>query len=158
MVCAKVRQSVSVSETLSPRHPHVVLRVPLVSAAPTCADGVQNGGEAGVDCGAPCGPCDAGTPCTSGATCASGVCTNGVCAAPTCSDGVKNGDESDVGGLLSLCLLCGCALSHTLRHRDRLWRFGVCKLCRWPGLQRRWRLRHMRVLAGYMRAPQPRVW
>jgi hypothetical protein len=29
----------------------------LTCSAPTCGDGVQNGGEAGVDCGGPCPPC-----------------------------------------------------------------------------------------------------
>ncbi len=49
---------------------------------PACADGVQNNGETGIDCG-------------------------GVCAAcPTCSDGQQNGDETgiDCGG--SSCAIC----------------------------------------------------
>ncbi len=48
-------------------------------ADPTCTDGVQNGGETGVDCGGPCPACTTG---------------------PTCSDGIQNGDETgiDCGG------------------------------------------------------------
>lgn len=46
----------------------------------TCTDGIQNGGETGVDCG--------------------GSCPNSCDAEPTCSDGVQNGDEEgvDCGG------------------------------------------------------------
>ncbi|MCL4732395.1 hypothetical protein KJZ71_01160 [Patescibacteria group bacterium] len=50
-----------------------------------CFDGVQNGGEQGIDCGgdpndvqAYCGAC-AGGACTTNTNCASGVCQNGVC-------------------------------------------------------------------------------
>ena len=48
-------------------------------ADPTCTDGIQNGGETGVDCGGPCPACTTG---------------------PTCSDGIQNGDETgiDCGG------------------------------------------------------------
>ena len=64
-------------------------RVQPVVAAPTCADGVQNGDETGVDCG--------------GATCD---------ACPTCSDSVQNGDETGVdcgGGTCAACALgSGC--------------------------------------------------
>jgi hypothetical protein len=73
--------------------------------SPSCADGVQNGGEAGVDCGPICAsPCPAGSPCFKASDCTSGLCVNisgmFVCAAPTCSDGVKNGPETgkDCGG------------------------------------------------------------
>lgn len=43
---------------------------------PTCTDGIQNGTEAGVDCGGPCAAC------------------------PSCTDGVQNGEETgiDCGG------------------------------------------------------------
>lgn len=55
----------------------------LLCGAPRCDDGIQNGGEWGVDCG--------------------GSCPN---ACPTCNDGIKNGDEEsiDCGG--SHCLPC----------------------------------------------------
>lgn len=54
-------------------------------ADPTCDDGIQNGGETGVDCGGPC----------------SNAC-------PTCDDGIQNGDETgvDCGG--SSCNVCPC--------------------------------------------------
>ncbi|MEZ5007731.1 MAG: M43 family zinc metalloprotease [Chitinophagales bacterium] len=47
------------------------------SPAPTCTDGVRNGGETGIDCGGPCGPCG-----------------------QTCDNGIKDGDETgvDCGG------------------------------------------------------------
>ncbi|WP_437570607.1 hypothetical protein [Sorangium sp. So ce542] len=72
-----------------------------VCTAPTCADGVKNGDETGVDCGKDgCPRCPAGEGCATPADCASGVCWAGVCEAPTCTDGVENGDEGgiDCGG------------------------------------------------------------
>jgi hypothetical protein len=44
---------------------------------PTCTDGIKNGGETGIDCGGPCGPCG-----------------------QTCTNGIKDGDETgvDCGG------------------------------------------------------------
>ncbi|MGB1207149.1 MAG: T9SS type A sorting domain-containing protein [Chitinophagales bacterium] len=52
---------------------------------PTCDDGIQNGGETGIDCGGPC---------------------TAIC--PTCDDGIMNGDETgiDCGG--SFCEACPC--------------------------------------------------
>lgn len=98
-------------------------------AAATCSDGVQNQGEAGVDCGGPCegcerGPCGGeasgsrcggdprcprcgdGAPCQSGADCESGVCDAGVCV--SCSDGARNGTETgvDCGGGAPGCAPC----------------------------------------------------
>ncbi len=70
-----------------------------VCEAPTCNDGVQNGGETGNDCGGPeCGGCDPGEGCTADTDCLSMVCDEmaGTCVAPTCDDGVVNGDESDL--------------------------------------------------------------
>jgi hypothetical protein len=54
-------------------------------AEPTCEDGIQNGGETGVDCGGPC----------------ANVC-------PSCTDGVQNGTETgvDCGG--PSCPTCPC--------------------------------------------------
>lgn len=47
------------------------------SPEPTCDDGIKNGGETGIDCGGPCGPCG-----------------------QTCDNGLKDGDETgvDCGG------------------------------------------------------------
>ncbi len=55
--------------------------------APTCTDGIQNGGETDIDCGGPdCDPC------------------------PTCNDGMQNGDETgvDCGGSCPPCGGGGC--------------------------------------------------
>jgi hypothetical protein len=55
-----------------------------IGPACTCNDGVQNGGETGVDCGGPCTAC---------------------AAAPTCSDGIQNQGEQgvDCGGPCVAC-------------------------------------------------------
>ena len=68
--------------------------------APSCSDGVGNGGESDVDCGGPCAACAAGDACAGAGDCASGVCAGSTCQAPTCADGVENGDETgtDCGG------------------------------------------------------------
>ena len=67
-------------------------RVSLLSSAacgtpadPTCDDGIQNGGETGVDCGGPC-----------------------VAVCPSCNDGIQNGAETgvDCGG--PSCPTCPC--------------------------------------------------
>ena len=52
--------------------------------SPTCTDGMQNGSEAGIDCGGGCAPCPT---------------------APTCDDGIQNGDEAgtDCGGDCEPC-------------------------------------------------------
>lgn len=69
----------------------------------TCADGVQNGSETGVDCGGaeclalfPAKTCADGIGCGSSSDCTSGFCntTTHLCATPTCSDGLKNGAET----------------------------------------------------------------
>ncbi len=51
------------------------------TGGPTCTDGIQNQGEAGVDCGGPCTPC------------------------PTCNDGIQNQGETgiDCGGPCAAC-------------------------------------------------------
>jgi len=54
---------------------------PIAEEVATCADGIQNQGETGVDCGGPnCQPCTEAT--------------------ATCEDGIQNGDETgvDIGG------------------------------------------------------------
>lgn len=60
----------------------------VISACPTCTDGIQNGSETDIDCGGSCAPC------------------------PTCSDGIQNGTESgiDCGGI---CTACYCVPSYT---------------------------------------------
>lgn len=78
------------------------------AAAPTCNDGIQNQGEAGVDCG---GPCTACASCNDGIQNQgeSGVDCGGPCTAcPTCNDGIQNQGESgvDCGGPCSACASC----------------------------------------------------
>ena len=71
-----------------------------VCAAPTSADGFQNGDETDVDCGGSAGNprCADGKKCTGATDCTSKVCDDAkkTCTAPTATDGVQNGDESDV--------------------------------------------------------------
>ena len=75
-------------------------------AVPTCQDGVRNGGETGLDCGALSCPnkCPDGEGCALPNDCISGVCWGSECLAPTCTDGVQNGAEGgiDCGGPCSL--------------------------------------------------------
>jgi hypothetical protein len=66
---------------------------------PSCADGVRNGIELDVDCGAACGSdhlCPVGKKCGSNSDCTTGICNGTMCIAPSCSDGLKNQDETDV--------------------------------------------------------------
>jgi hypothetical protein len=76
--------------------------------APSCDDGVRNGSETAIDCGAaPCGRCGVGAPCTQGGQCASNVCAGNVCS-ELCDDGVRNGNEgaADCGGTEAGCPRC----------------------------------------------------
>jgi hypothetical protein len=82
--------------------------VALCCQAPSCSDGVQNGGESSVDCGTPaCGLCPLGGGCALGTQCATGFCQDGHCAdAGSCTDGVRNGPETGVdcgGGRCGRC-------------------------------------------------------
>ncbi len=74
----------------------------LCCQAPSCGDGIANGGEPVPDCGnAACGLCAVGAVCTASAQCQSGLCQAGRCADPgSCTDGVRNGTETavDCGG------------------------------------------------------------
>lgn len=85
----------------------------------SCQDGVQNGGERGMDCGGgSCPGCEVGAPCETPNDCASSSCVEGNCAAPSCADGVRNGGESDVdcGGDCDACgtgLACNAAADCT---------------------------------------------
>ena len=81
--------------------------------APSCADGVLNGGEPITDCGnLACGLCPLESPCTESAQCGSGACRTGVCVPlGTCTDGQLNGTETatDCGG--GNCPLCADRLA-----------------------------------------------
>ena len=78
-----------------------------VCVAPTCNDGVTNGGEIDEDCGGPCPPgsCDVGETCNTSEDCLSWVCKQGTCREPDCNDNVQNGDEQgvDCGGSCNPC-------------------------------------------------------
>lgn len=64
---------------------------------PTCDDGIQNGEESDVDCGAAgCPACGVGEGCVDNLDCATVWCDSGTCAEASCDDGVKNKFESDV--------------------------------------------------------------
>jgi len=75
-----------------------------------CANGVQDPGEAGVDCGGACGACP-GSACAAPTECASRSCVGELCAAPTCTDGIKNGAELqiDCGGACGACRPATCS-------------------------------------------------
>ncbi|WP_437597220.1 SUMF1/EgtB/PvdO family nonheme iron enzyme [Sorangium sp. So ce590] len=82
----------------------------------SCSDGVKNGDETDVDCGALCGDCKPGDTCERSTDCSELVCVEQICQAPSCSDGVKNGKETDIdcgGGECSARCPAGqrCALS-----------------------------------------------
>src|SRR6185369_8116212 len=68
------------------------------SPPPTCTDGIQNGTEAGIDCGPGCSPCPTGgTPCTKDGECASTLCVGGFCADPDhCSNAIQDADETGI--------------------------------------------------------------
>ncbi|HEU4407870.1 MAG TPA: hypothetical protein VFS43_21595 [Polyangiaceae bacterium] len=73
---------------------------PPTCLAPSCTDGVQNGGEIAEDCGGGClGTCDDGEPCANDDECSSRVCDQS-CQKPSCQDFVQNGTEEgvDCGG------------------------------------------------------------
>ena len=69
-----------------------------------CRNGIQDPGEADVDCGGECELCPDGAGCAMNADCFSGRCDTDTCG--SCRDGQQNGDEVqiDCGGLD--CGLC----------------------------------------------------
>lgn len=78
---------------------------PAGGASSPCANGVQDVGELGVDCGGVCGQCG-GASCSADFGCASGVCEGGLCVEAACDDGVRNGGETgiDCGGACPACV------------------------------------------------------
>ncbi|MCE7892594.1 MAG: hypothetical protein DYH12_23295, partial [Sorangiineae bacterium PRO1] len=74
----------------------ICIGIPKTCAAPTCVDGVKNGGETDLNCGGgSCPECEDGKQCLAAGDCTSGVCTGNVCQVPKCDDTVKNGSETD---------------------------------------------------------------
>jgi hypothetical protein len=66
-----------------------------------CQDGVKDGMETDVDCGANCEPCRQGKGCKANSDCASAICgADGTCAGSLCTDGRRDGQETavDCGG------------------------------------------------------------
>ena len=112
--------------------------------AATCSDGIQNQGEAGVDCGGPCTACatcndgiqnqgetgvDCGGPCTACPTCNDGIqnqgetgvdCGGPCTACPTCNDGIQNQGETgvDCGGPCTPCNTGGGCVDVTIDEND----------------------------------------
>ena len=83
---------------------------------PTCTDGIQNGGETGVDCGgAPsmCPLCGSGQGCFGNQNCQSNFCAAGQCQpscmAPflNCNGNPIDGCETNVNTDLNNCGMCG---------------------------------------------------
>jgi hypothetical protein len=92
---------------------------PKVCKTPTCMDGVQNGNESDVDCGATCGSaklCATGSKCGSAADCQSGVC-DGTKHCATLADGAAcTGDAQCAhgncvanGGSSKICCATACS-------------------------------------------------
>ncbi len=80
-------------------------------AFPSCTDGVQDGGETGVDCGnqavTGCNACPVGQGCNVASDCTSMRCASNICQPATCSDGIQDGGESDVDcGAVCVLKLC----------------------------------------------------
>ena len=69
-----------------------------------CNNGLQDVGEADVDCGGECDACPDGADCTMGRDCDSGRCDTDTCG--SCRDGMQNGDEIQVDCGGTSCALC----------------------------------------------------
>lgn len=81
--------------------------------APTCTDGVRNGGETDVDCGGPeCNRCEAGRSCSVDDDCLSDDCDSGTCApAATCTANQCPSCLGSSNGWVRCCTggnACGC--------------------------------------------------
>lgn len=68
------------------------------TAANGCANGVQDGDEADIDCGGSCGVCPTGSACTQPADCEANTCETGSCLGPV--EGCELDDvQSAPGGM-----------------------------------------------------------
>jgi hypothetical protein len=61
-----------------------------------CFNGVKDGDETDIDCGASCFGCPSGKACRRGADCQTLSCVDALRQPSSCTDGVKNGTETDV--------------------------------------------------------------
>jgi hypothetical protein len=102
---------------------------PSCAACPTCDDELRNGDESDVDCGGACSSrCEMNQRCREGADCASRVCNEQfVCEPPSCQDRVRNGSETgvDCGGACEGCGN-GSACQGNDDCTDRRCQEGVC--------------------------------
>jgi hypothetical protein len=78
-------------------------------AAPSCADGVKNGDETGIDCGGHCGKCAAGGPCLVNADCQFSCRADKTCAACNAASDCP-GDEKEC--VHRTCTAGVCGSSH----------------------------------------------
>jgi hypothetical protein len=81
---------------------------PAPPPAATCSDGIQNQGEADIDCGGPCARCVNGKNCSKRADCASAYCNlDGKCAACSletdCPDSVAGDCVCGTGSASGRC-------------------------------------------------------
>ncbi len=63
---------------------------------PACDDGIPNGKETDVDCGGPCGKCEAFKGCQVAGDCNSAVCRDSLCQVAHAGNLVKDADETDI--------------------------------------------------------------
>ncbi|MEK6963010.1 MAG: CARDB domain-containing protein [Nanoarchaeota archaeon] len=83
----------------------VCVSVSILTAAPSCADGIKNGLESDVDCGQPCFLCADGKMCTIVGDCKSNSCVNGKCQAASCVPNCESklcGDGNGCGGFCTV--------------------------------------------------------
>lgn len=104
----------------------------------TCADGLENNGETGVDCGGPCPACRPNPSCEDGIRNQdeTGVDCGGKCRpcqpVETCEDGTRNQDETgvDCGGACEACAVAETC-SDDIQNQDEtgIDCGGVCEAC-----------------------------
>ncbi len=102
-----------------------------ISLTPPGCNGLQDGDETGIDCGAGgtgeigCVlKCDEGENCEDDDDCISDFCLDGVCAEPSCNDGEMNGDETDVDCGGPDCDPCSVG---DVCEKDRDCQSGICE-------------------------------
>ena len=92
-----------------------------------CANGAQDPGEEGVDCGGDCAPCQTGD-CEQDEDCDDGRCEDGACVeVPPCENGEQDNGEGDVdcGGACAPCAI-GRACVGNADCENRCCHDGVC--------------------------------
>ena len=102
-----------------------------VCAAPSCSDGVRNGGEFCIDGGAECdATCPGGAPCVLDGDCHTNSCVNNTCAfESTCGNGVLDEAATQgqlIAGLFETDVDCGGVCGPTCQHSQRCLVNGDC--------------------------------